>query len=88
MADIDATATADIGTTATAGIGTTATTGIGPATESSAAKSVGARCGAQGTFAVDGIETPNALSWESLAHANSCGRGGEQTARRLFPRNA
>ena len=30
--------------------------------ESSAAKSAGARCGAQGTFAVSGsIETPNAL---------------------------
>ena len=51
---------AGIGTTATVGTATvgTATVGIGPATELSAAKSAGARCGAQGTFAVDGyIET-------------------------------
>jgi hypothetical protein len=51
MAGIGATATADIATTATARIGPTAM-------ESSAAKSAGARCGVQGTFAVDGIETP------------------------------
>jgi hypothetical protein len=52
--------TAGIGITATAGTATvgTATVRIDPATESSAAKSAGARCGAQGTFAVDGyIET-------------------------------
>ena len=46
------------GTTATADTAGTATTGIGPAMESSAAKSAGARCGVQGTFAVGGIETP------------------------------
>ena len=41
------------------GIGATAMAGIGPtAKESSAAKSAGARCGVQGTFADDGIETP------------------------------
>ena len=62
-AGIGITATAGIGATATAGIAATATagtatTGIGPAMESSAAKSAGARCGAQGTFAVGGIETP------------------------------
>ena len=38
--------------------GYSATAGIGPAMELSAAKSAGARCGAQGTFAVSGIETP------------------------------
>ena len=48
-----------------------ATAGIGPDMESSAAKCAGAHCGVQGTFAVDGyIETPNAPSRESLAHAN------------------
>ena len=58
-------ATAGIGATATAGMATagmatadTATAGIGPVMELSAAKSAGARCGAQGTFAVSGIETP------------------------------
>jgi hypothetical protein len=61
---IGATATADIA--ATAGIGTTAA-GIGLVMESPAAKSAGARCGVQATFAVDGyIETPNALSGEGL----------------------
>ena len=56
--------TAGIGTTVTVGTAIVgmAIVGIGPATESSAAKSAGARCGAQGMFAVDGsIETPNAL---------------------------
>ena len=56
---IGATATADIAAMATAD---TAIAGIGPAMESSAAKSAGARCGAQGMFAVSGsIEMPNAL---------------------------
>ena len=59
-----------IGATATAGMAAmatadTATAVIGRVMESSAAKSAGARCGVQATFAVDGyIETPNALSRE------------------------
>ena len=57
----------DIGATATVGIAAmaiadTAIAHIGPVMESSAAKSAGAHCGAQGMFAVDGsIETPHAL---------------------------
>ena len=59
IAGIGATATAGIAAMATAD---TATADIGPATELSAAKSAGARYGAQGMFAVSGsIETPNAL---------------------------
>ena len=64
---LGATAIAGIGATATAGIAAmaiadTAIARIGPVMELSAAKSAGARCGAQGMFAVDGsIETPNAL---------------------------
>ena len=64
-AGIGTMATAGIGATATAGMATAgmATAGIGPAMELSAAKSAGARCGAQGTFAVSGIETPIECCW-------------------------
>ena len=65
---LGATAIAGTGATGTAGIAVmaiadTATARIGPtAMESPAAKSAGARCGAQGTFAVNGsIETTQAL---------------------------
>ena len=64
---LGATAIVDIGATATAGIAAmaiadTAIARIGPVMESSAAKCAGARCGAQGMFAVDGsIETPHRI---------------------------
>ena len=69
---LGATAIAGIGATATAGTAAMATADtaiadIGPVMELSAAKCAGARCGAQGTFAVDGsIETPNALGGGGL----------------------